>query len=501
MKKHTIPFYPIVIAAFPTLALFAYNTLQARFTIIIRPLLISILFGLLLLGIAALFYQKKIHKAALITGITIILFFSYGHVYSLINSIPFFNTNLGRNRCLIPIYGLIFLSSIILTRRKNITANITRVMNLFSVILIAFPLIQTGSYYFSEAVNTIKTNQSRASNPNAITDLGYSPDVYYIVLDAYSRPDVLLDNYNLDMRDFIEEMEELGFFYASESHSNYNETFASLSSSLNLNFISDILEERGIEPDSPAHRDLIIHNEVRDYFESIGYQTVAFSTGYKWTEMHDADIYHEVFSSFFTQSITPFEAILIRNLIIYPFNDHYLELFNIDVDSFVGSQHNIHIKRQKNLLTKLPETALNKNPTFTFAHVLIPHPPYVFDMDGSILDDPGYYSGEGGEGINETYTLQGYKKAVKFISQQIYSISKQILENSESEPIIIIQSDHGWKEDNRFSILNLYYFPDRDYEILYPSISPVNSFRIVLSTYFNEDYHCLEDSMYDVYEK
>ena len=86
---------------------------------------------------------------------------------------------------------------------------------------------------------------------------------------------------------------------------------------------------------------------------------------------------------------------------------------------------------------------------------------------------------------------------MKFISQQIVNISQQILENSESKPIIIIQSDHGWKDDHRYKILNLYYFPDEDYESLYPAISPVNSFRIVLSEYFSLDYELLEDRIYE----
>jgi len=46
---------------------------------------------------------------------------------------------------------------------------------------------------------------------------------------------------------------------------------------------------------------------------------------------------------------------------------------------------------------------------------------------------------------------------------------------------------------NDFSILNAYYFPDQDYSDLYDSISPVNSFRVVLNRYLGAAYPILED--------
>ena len=48
----------------------------------------------------------------------------------------------------------------------------------------------------------------------------------------------------------------------------------------------------------------------------------------------------------------------------------------------------------------------------------------------------------------------------------------------------------------RMAILNAYYFPDQRYEALYPDITPVNSFRVLLSAYFQASLPPLHDKAY-----
>lgn len=491
MDKKPFPFFHFLVAAFPVLALMAYNRFETRLSVVFRPLLVCLFFSLVLYSVFFLIYRRRLPKAAIMTGTTLILFFSYGHLYNLLESAGLTI----RHRYVVLIFGLIWIGVAILIFRCNIKAEFIKLLNISSIILVAMPIIQLGWFYVGEAIASNRLNQAQTNGSEASATQDETPDVYYIILDMYARPDALLEQYDIDVTDFVNEMESLEFYYASESQSNYDETFTSLSTSLNLQLIGEYVQENGIETGSATYQDLLIHSETRLIFESMDYQIIAFSTGYRWSELSDADIYYETKSTNPLSGLSSFETLLFKSTIVYPFRGYVYALIpdtDVEGESALSAQ-SLHIEVQRNVLELLPQIAENKNPTFTFAHILIPHAPFVFDEDGSILQDPGYYSGEKSGAINDFYELDGYTRQVKFISAQILAIAEQILEESDSPPIIVIQADHGWKRDNRQEILNMYYFPDQDYEALYPSITPVNTFRVIFRQYFNLDYELVED--------
>jgi hypothetical protein len=83
-----------------------------------------------------------------------------------------------------------------------------------------------------------------------------------------------------------------------------------------------------------------------------------------------------------------------------------------------------------------------------------------------------------------------------------------ILARSAAPPVIIIQGDHGpgghldWESPDRSCLLErtpillAYYLPDGGDRLVYPGISPVNSFRVVLNAYFGLDMELLPDETY-----
>ena len=85
-----------------------------------------------------------------------------------------------------------------------------------------------------------------------------------------------------------------------------------------------------------------------------------------------------------------------------------------------------------------------------------------------------------------------------FLENWTLSTLEAILANSEQEPIIILQSDHGdtYVEAYRNLNLNAYYLPEAGEEKLYPTITPVNTFRLIFDYYFGMDYPLLPDIAY-----
>jgi len=141
--------------------------------------------------------------------------------------------------------------------------------------------------------------------------------------------------------------------------------------------------------------------------------------------------------------------------------------------------------------------------------VFAPHPPFVFQSDGNpALHDVPFSTRDGGPFADggKKY-VHGYREQVRFLNTRVIEAIDRILQNSAKPPIIVLQGDHGpgscWVPDldesdprERVSILNAYYFPDRRYDRLYPEITPVNTFRLILSQYFGSGDALLEDRSY-----
>jgi hypothetical protein len=136
-------------------------------------------------------------------------------------------------------------------------------------------------------------------------------------------------------------------------------------------------------------------------------------------------------------------------------------------------------------------------PKFVFIHLIPPHPPFIYGPDG-MPTDPALFMDENGTYSFENY-ISGYRNQAEYISSQLEKAVATLLAESPQPPVIIIQSDHApWLQSgsDRFKILNAYYLPGHT-DLLYPSISPVNTFRLVLNTYLGADYPLLDDISYE----
>jgi hypothetical protein len=493
-----IPFYPLFFAANPVLALLATNIVEVDIPVIYRPLLLTTFFSILILFITRLFLGN-LQKAALVTTILMILFFTYGHVYQLLESKDILGMNIGRHRYLVPFYvgvGGLGIAFVLLKVKDYFT--VTQVMNVVGAFLLIFPIVQIISFNIRISIgNAAFSGLEETINSSDLQPPGDLPDIYYIVLDTYTRADALQRDFHFDNSTFLNELRELGFYVADCSRSNYSYTQATLAAALNMEYLPDLRDD--LEELSLGMGDiwiLIKQSLVRRKLEEVGYKTVAFDTGYEWSQIRDADYYFGVGSNPFSlKAVTPFEALLLKSTAVLLLTDSQSLFFKERFEG-VNFPHAEFVQRQLFILDRLIEIPAIDQPTFTFAHMLIPHGPYVFDPDGNIREDTGYFGGKLAEPINEQYLLEGYTGEIQFINSRMIEIVSELIETSRIPPIIIIHGDHGLRDENRLQILNVYFLPDAGRDSLYPSISPVNSFRVVFDTTFGTDYGLLVDESF-----
>jgi hypothetical protein len=126
----------------------------------------------------------------------------------------------------------------------------------------------------------------------------------------------------------------------------------------------------------------------------------------------------------------------------------------------------------------------------------MPHPPFVFGPNGEHTNPADFWNEK--KLYPRDKFIIGYTNQLTFLNRKILEAVDTIIAESNTPPIIILQGDHGpWLQPNpqHFFILNAYYIPGHKTD-LYPTISPVNSFRIVFNDYFGGDYKILKDITY-----
>jgi len=365
-------------------------------------------------------------------------------------------------------------------------------LNTISVILIVSTLIQIGIFFLQ-----IKITQNKSRDALPILQNIQSPasnrDVYYILVDAYSRKDLLQKKLGLNTDDFIDSLKNLGFYIPNCAQSNYDSTSPSLASSLNMDYL-DALGVAYLDESESIYTSYIHNNVVKKTFEKLGYQTVTFKAVHPSVDISDSTLYFDYFkdaSAIDQINSINFQYLFINTTILLPFRE-YLEAHKelkvpAYLESWMPTGNSINSREfkqyQQNLfalqtLETLPDLPGKK---FVYAHLFVTHQPYVFYPDGQFRP-------------SLLQTESAYRDQVIFANQRLLEIIKSILEKSKQEPIIIIQSDHSFfQERDRLKILNAYYLPGDGEKHLYNTITPVNTFRFIFNTYYNADYEILPD--------
>jgi hypothetical protein len=486
------PWHPLLLALYAPLGLGAHNIGQIPLGFIPRAVILSGLLAILVL-LACWVFTKNWQVAGIVATILLILSLSYGHLYNSLEGLEIGGFFIGRHRYLVVAWIVVAVLGICwATRRTKNYSFLTSTLNLMSIVLLVMPVAQLLIYAWrattAPRMDTVEAQQTEVRYQVQQPTTGQLRDVYYIVLDAYGRSDILLDPVGYDNSAFLHRLEEMGFYVVDCAQSNYAKTDLSLSSTLNMDYVTSL--DPTLTPDNTDRLPLwnmLKDNQVKMMFQELGYRVVAFETGFDFTHLNNIDALYSPERKGFNE----FEILYVRTTLARLLDDAgLLARFRYTPEDR---------KRELILfdLEKLQEIPATPGPKFVFAHLVIPHQPFVFGPEGETFVIPEKVHKGNTYYTNRDYKL-GYANQVAFVSDRIAQVVESILQQSPIPPIIIIQGDHGpshFDVPSRMAILNAYYFPERE-SALYPEVTPVNSFRLLFNNYFDTDFDLLDDVSY-----
>lgn len=489
--------HTLLAASYPVLSLYSQNLGQVEFTAVIRPWVASVVLAALLVGVFYLVLRDW-RTSALTVTFFVLAFYSYGHVYDGLKQLGISGSTFVRHRYLLPLYAAFLAVAIWRLRSAHSLVRPVVVMNFAGVALVALPTLGILSYAAeSTLLRASSDGQARACELQPPLD---PPDIYLIVMDAYERDDILLEMHGYDNSPFLEELESLGFYVARGSLSNFRHTELSLTSILNMDYIQSFPERYSVDSNNrSAVIELLGRARVRQALECAGYRIVAFETGLYWSEWRDANYFIERDAGVLHRlrilgGMTRFELLLLSNSALRAFID--LASQSVEAESRIQADP---IEEQRELVefafNQLDDVAELPSPKFVFVHVLSPHPPFIFGPNG----EPVHYAEFETDSPDEQALLAAYADQVTYVNKRLLEAVRAIQAQSEAPPIIVLQGDHGWAERNpedKLSILNSYHFPDGRYSDLYPTITPVNTFRIIFNRYLGGEFALLPDRSY-----
>ncbi len=488
-SQRIIAYHPFLFSVYPVLFLFARNIDELGIADLVRPIIAVVVLAFVTLTLTHIVVGRR-EKASLIASVLLLMVFMYGHVLEGVRGKTLAGYVVGKGAVIMPLWVLTTVAVVVFVwRAKDELLAVSRLANSLSLLLVILQLSQICVAYAKPGRSTsylwnhyVERSLS-GTGALRLADNNEMPDIYYIVLDEYAREDAIRTYFGYDNSSFVDFLSKKGFYVADGSTSNYITTYSSLSSSLNLDHISRLAEDAGVVVNQRLYGCMIQDARVIHLLKRAGYKFVFFPSGFCMTNRNpNAD----VTMAGSGLRLSEFERVLFDTTMARHLNPAYRNYRDNILYAFEA----------------LPRVAEMKEPTFTFAHITMPHRPYLFDRQGKPL--PTRFVHKTAMTKDEYTDL--YLGQLVYLNQRMRTVITDILAKSDTPPIIIVQGDHGMKmsveggaspsDELKKCILNAYYLPRDGKKLLYSTISPVNTFRIVFNLYLGGDFDLVDDHSY-----
>jgi hypothetical protein len=491
-------FHPFLLAIYIVLFQYTQNQNTFPFWVIYEPLLKA------LIAVAAIYpllflWLRNSRKAGILVSVFIGLLVLYGRViYSWYPEIT-----VGGHRIFPQIVigaPLFFIYALFVWLCRNYLKpcfeRITRVANIFAIVLCILALstitlhsIQIGKLEWHR--HTLSSSPIRSLSEAAMSR---APHIFHIIMDEYGQAENLHDLYHYDNSPFLSSLKDMEFYVADSANANYSNTVPAVASVLNYAYLSSLVHSGDDQVSYDEIRQWISNCRLKELLHEHGYRFVSLPTGFYSTNFPQ---YSDIFVEHGRQ--TEFERTLL----------------DLTIAPTAASLRDRERRRILSTLHSLPELARQKQPLYVFAHILAPHPPFVFDENGNDPGSGNFYGLLSADELLKAANISRKEYARRYIAQ-LHHINKllqdsirEMIRNSSVSPIIIIHGDHGGGAYSTHEDADQTYYKDRmgilcavripgEHHALYPTITPVNVLLVALNRALHTSMPLLEDRSYFV---
>ena len=482
--KSAFAIHPILLAAYPVLFLFAQNLDRVSLGNLTMPLARAIGAAGVMTAVAWILPPNP-RRGALIATALVLVWFYFGRVATLLAPLA-----VGQTMQLVA-WGLFLVVVLVVALRlpDRWISRLTSALNAIGVILVVMTLVQIVPYEWTHQPAAI------AERPAASAPVG-ARDIYYFILDRYGSNQGLQAWADVTS-DLPAWLSAQGFDVEAGARANYIRTDLSLAATLNMESLDSVAAKMGPTSNDLSPIDALLqNNETGRFLEAHGYRYVNIGSWYNPTQsIQIAD------QNLFWNSTSDFDALLDKTT----FGPTLASLLNLPV---IPKDNAIHRSSALYQFSVLPGVEQEPGPKFVVAHILLPHPPYVFDSNGS------YPSAAEQEGRTEG---QSYAVQMTYLNAQVRSIVTGLLARpADQQPIVVIQADEGPYPDRyqadevhfnwstattdeleaKYGILDAFYLPGAAVAGTpepYATMTSWNTFPIVLDRYFGANFPLLPD--------
>jgi hypothetical protein len=268
---------------------------------------------------------------------------------------------------------------------------------------------------------------------------GTHPDIYVILLDGYARHDALDQVFDVDDTPLLRGLEARGLTVSTRARTSYAFTVQVLMSMFHASLLSDIAELRPILNGTYSGTEIglthavVQQNPVFDELRAAGYEIDGISSGFAQISLRESDRFID------SGQINEFEVALLRRTVAG-------DLVNLLAPDFVPSQQRDRIWATFATLGRIAAERPG-HPRFVFAHVPSPHPPWVFNADGSPRASADihtiYEEMPDTTGLDEGELKAAYSGSVQALWQPVLDAIDAVDRASAAPPVIVVFGDHG----------------------------------------------------------